>query len=68
MALIMHKIVNQKDGTEIFFNSKTGSVFESSYQQAMKYVKRNKGKFLMNLYFKDMTSSVNLGWKFQGQF
>ena len=50
---------------EVYFGSNTGSVFDPPQKQAESFIDRNKGKFAMKLYWQDIHSEQNLGWKFQ---
>lgn len=62
-----YKITYVRDGKvhEIFFSEDTGSVFTPPHQQAENFIKRNKGKFEMKLYWQDILSPYNWGWKLQ---
>ena len=59
----MYKVVNTLTKSEVFFNPNGRPMFPSLYIQVKEYVKRNKGKFPMKVYYKDYTTEVNHGWK-----
>lgn len=59
----MYKVVDET-GQEVFFTDKSGS--GTPYEQKNRYINNSTKKVW--LYYKDMTSEFNMGWKFQGAF
>jgi hypothetical protein len=58
--MINYKVVDET-GFTLFFNNKSG--MGTPYQQMKRYIRNTTKK--VRLYYKDMSSEFNMGWKLQ---